>query len=269
MDRMPEKEILETARVQIREIAEKNGLLDADVTVLAKPLTPEEAIGNPGRRDFPIIIGKERVIEASLLGSKGHAYTDSPREFVGVLKDVLDLQLNINQNRAIFVAAMNALLGYLGEIDRTVHCKDEEPEECALEIADHILKQHGRINVGLIGLNPAIAERLVDTFGPDHVRITDLNPDNIGINRFGVEIWDGAARTEDLIDFSEVIVFTGTTLINDTFAGIWNRIQSGGKNYLVYGVTAAGIQALFGLERICPRGRDSYDRPRGALDAAD
>lgn len=247
--------VLEQTRVQILKIAKKKRLLNVDVTVLAKPLTPEEAIGNPGRRDFPIIIGKERVIEATLLGSGGHAYTDSPKEFLGTLKDVLDLELTTNQNRAIYVAALNALMSYLKMANKTVHCKDEEPEECAVEIADSLLKKYGKTDIGLIGLNPAIAERLVETFGPDHVRITDLSRDNIGKYRFGVEIWDGSKRTEDLIDASNVIIFTGTTLVNNTFSQIWNRIQSQGKKYLVYGVTAAGVSELLGIEKICPRGR--------------
>jgi len=251
--------ILEKTRTRIREIAEKERLLHVRVTVFAKPLTPEEAIGNPGRRDFPIIIGKERVIEATVLGSKGHAYTDSPQEFLGALQDVLDLELTTNQNRAIFVATLNALLGGLKMVEKTVHCKDEEPEECALEIADSLLKKYGRVDVGLIGLNPAIAERLVEKFGSDHVRITDLNRDNIGQRRFGVEIWDGNERTEDLIDASDVVIFTGTTLVNDTFSQIWNGIQALKKNYLVYGVTAAGVCLLLGIDRICPRGRDASD----------
>ena len=254
-----ETDIIERTRTRIREIAEKEHLLHVDVTVLAKPLTPEEAIGNPGRRDFPIIIGKERVIEATVLGSKGHAYTDSPQEFIGTLREVLNLELTTNQNRAIYVATINALLGNLKMAEKTVHCKDEEPEECALEIADSLLKKYGKTDVGLIGLNPAIAERLVDTFGPNHVRITDLNRDNIGEHRFGVEIWDGNERTEDLIDASDVVIFTGTTLVNNTFSRIWNRIQTQGKDYLVYGVTAAGVCLLLGIERICPRGRDTSD----------
>ena len=253
--------ILERTRTRIREIAEKEHLLHVDVTVLAKPLTPEEAIGNPGRRDFPIIIGKERVIEATLLGSKGHAYTDSPQEFLGTLKDVLNLELSTNQNRAIYVATINALLGSLKMADKTVHCKDEEPEECALEIADSLLKKYGRTDVGLIGLNPAIAERLIDTFGPDHVRITDMSRDNIGQRKFGVEIWDGNERTEDLIDASNVVIFTGTTLVNNTFSQIWDRIQAQGKNYVVYGVTAAAVSQLLSIERTCPRGRDASDLP--------
>jgi len=166
--------VLEKIRPQFREIVEKEGLSGTNIIVLAKPLTPEEAIGTPGRRDFPIIIGKERVLEASVKGSKGHAFTDSPREFVGNLDDVFDLPLTSNQNRAIYVATLNAVLAHAGAVTGTVHCKDEDPEVCAREIASHLHDKYGDIDVGLIGLNPAIAERLVDTFGPAHVHISDL-----------------------------------------------------------------------------------------------
>ena len=87
----------------------------------------------------------------------------------------------------------------------------------------------------------------------------DLSKDNIGKRKFGVEIWDGGRRTEDLIKVSDVIIFTGTTLVNDTFTQIWNLIQSRQKKYLVYGVTAAGVCQLLGIDRICPRGRDGLD----------
>ncbi|MBU1651093.1 hypothetical protein KKA00_02645 [bacterium] len=257
MDMNKEEGILELIRIRVKEIAEKEQMLQVNVTVLAKPLTPEEAIGKPGRRDFPIIIGKERVMEATLQGSKGHAFTDSPQEFLGTLNDVLNLDLTTNQNRAIYAATINALLGSLKIVEKTVHCKDDEPEECALEIAEMILKKYGKVNVGLIGLNPAIAERLIDTFGHEHVRITDLGRDIIGEQRFGVEIWDGNVRTEELIDKSDIIIFTGTTLVNNTFSQIKNRIQALGKNYLVYGVTSAAVSELLGIERICPKGRNS------------
>jgi uncharacterized protein (DUF4213/DUF364 family) len=144
-------------------------------------------------------------------------------------------------------------------VDKTVHCKDKDPEECAFEIARMVFEKYGKTDVGLIGLNPAIAERLVETFGKDHVRITDLNRDNIGKQKFGVEIRDGQQRTEDLIDASNVVIFTGTTVVNETFGRIWNRIRSKGKEYLIYGVTAAAVCELMGMERICPRGREKAD----------
>jgi uncharacterized protein (DUF4213/DUF364 family) len=251
--------ILEQTKARIREMAENAQILDARVAVFAKPLTPEEAIGHPGRRDFPIIIGKERVVEATILGSHGQAYTDSPQEFLGTLHDVLQLELTTNQHRAIYVATINALLSKLKMVEKTIHCKDEEPEECALEIANFLLDKYGLTDIGLIGLNPAIAERLVETFGADHVRITDLNKDNIGRRRFGVEVWDGDERTEDLIDASDVIVFTGTTLVNDTFGRIWNGIQARKKKYVVYGITAAAVCTLLGIDRICPCGRNAAE----------
>lgn len=249
--------ILELTRVRLRKIVEEEKMLDDEVSVLARTLTAEEAIGAPGRRDFPIIVGMERVIEAVVRGAKGHAFTDSPREFVGTLKDVLSLELNTNQNRAIFVATLNAVLRYLEMVEATVHCRDEDPEKCAMEISGHILELYGRVDVGLIGLNPAIAERLVDTFGAGHVRITDLNSENIGKHKFGVEIWDGNDRTGELIDVSDVVILTGTTLVNSTFDSILNQIRAQEKKYLVYGVTAAGVCKLMGIDRICPYGRNA------------
>lgn len=247
--------VLKQIKIRFKEIAEKNKLLDADVTVLAKPLTPEEAIGTPGRRDFPIIVGKERILEATFLGAKGHAFTDSAREFTGTIAEVVELELTSNQNRAVYVATLNALLSHLGLATQTVHCKDDDPEECGAKIAQHIRERHGKVVVGLIGLNPAIADHLVQAFGADGVHISDLYQDNIGQERFDVDIWDGSTCTPDIIAQSDVILFTGTTLQNGTFDDIWAHIQTQGKQGIVYGVTAAGVCALTGIERICPCGR--------------
>ena len=246
---------LDEARTRLRRIVEDEGLLDESVTVLATPLTPEEAIGTPGRRDFPILIGKERVVEATILGARGQAFTDSPRETISTLREVLDREPETNAGRAILVATINATLARLGRADGTVHCMDDEPEQCARELADEVHRRAPDAEVGLIGLNPAIAERLIDRLGPNQVRITDLNPDHVGTTRWGVEIWNGATHTEELVDASTFVVFTGTTLVNGTFDAILDRVRSQGKGYLTYGMTVSGVAALLGLERICPRGR--------------
>jgi hypothetical protein len=247
--------VLEQTRTRFQEIVEKHGLLGANVEVLAKPLTPEEAIGTPGRRDYPIITGKERILEATFLDSKGHAFTDAAREFTGTVAEVVDLELTSNQNRAIFVATLNALLRHLGLAEKTVHCKDDDPEECGAHIAKHLREKYGEVVVGLIGLNPAIADHLVRVFGTDGVLISDLYRENIGKERFGVEVWDGARRTPDIVNQSDVVLFSGTTLQNATFDDIWNRVQAQGKHGIVFGVTAAGTCALTGIERMCPLGR--------------
>jgi uncharacterized protein (DUF4213/DUF364 family) len=247
--------ILERSRVQLVEIVTKNRLLDTHVSVLVKTLTPEEAIGVPGRRDFPIILGKERVVEADVLGAKAHAFTDSPGEFVGNLKEVLNLPLTSNRERSIYVATLNATIKYLHVIENTIHCKDEDPEKCGNEIASQLLKRWGKVKVGFIGLNPAIAENLIETFGAENVRITDLNKQNVNSFRNGVKIWDGNEMTEELVKQSDVILITGTTFVNGTFDHIMHCLQNNRKDYLIYGVTGAGICKLMGLTRICPYSR--------------
>ena len=248
--------ILESSRTKLKKIVEREGLSDVGVSVLVKPLTAEEAIGKPGGRDFPIIEGKERVIEAEVLGAKGHAFTDSPAEFIGRLGEILNLPLKKSRDCALYIATLNATLRYLGLAEKTVHCKDEEPEMCAKEIASHILNQWGKVKVGLIGLNPAIGATLVDTFGAENVKITDLNKQNIGSAKYGVEIRDGRETTQDLIKQSDVVLMTGTTLVNGTFDSIIDCIKNYNKDYLIYGVTAAGVCKLMGMNRICPYGRN-------------
>ena len=247
-----ETSVLENSKIKLAEIVTKNKLLDAHVSVLVKTLTPEEAIGEPGRRDFPIILGKERVLEADLLGARAHAFTDSPGEFMGNLRAVFNLPLTSNRERSIYVATLNAVLKYLNLIEKTIHCRDEDPERCGKEIASQLLEQYGKTKVGLIGLNPALAENLIETFGVENVRITDLNKQNINSFKYGVKIWNGNEMTEELIKQSNVILITGTTLVNGTFDRIMLCIQNFRKDYLIYGVTGAGICKLMGLNSICP-----------------
>lgn len=247
-----ENGVLLEVKKKFSEIIKENKLDNVRVSVLVKILSAEEAIGDPGRRDFPIIIGKERVIEAEVLGARAHAFTDSPREFLGLLKDVLNFPLTSNKDRSIFIATLNAVLRYLNLLENTVHCKDEDPEKCGKEIASQIMKRWGKINVGLIGLNPAIADNLVGTFGIENVKITDLNKQNVNSFKYGVKVWDGNEMTEELIKQSDVILITGTTFVNGTFDHIMHCIQNYKKDYMIYGVTGGGICNLMGLNRICP-----------------
>ncbi len=252
---MQGKKILEKAKERLREIVHDNDLLNEKITVLVKILSPEEAIGNPGRRDFPIIAGKERVIEAEFMGMKAHVFTDSPGEFIGTIEDIMKAGLETNKERALFIAAMNVIMKKLGMIDNTIHCKDEEPEKCAAEMKDYILNRWGKASIGLIGLNPALAEAFSNAFGASSLRITDLDKKNINVKKFGVEVWDGRIETERLVKESDVVVLTGTTLVNGSFDGIFSLIEEFNKKYLIYGITTAGVSKLFGLERVCFYGR--------------
>jgi len=140
---------------------------------------------------------------------------------------------------------------HLNLVTKTRHCRDEEPEKCASQIAQHIMADSGKVKVGLIGLQPAILENLVLTFGTDIVRCTDLNPKNVGSTKYGAEIWDGRTDTERLIKWCDVLLATSSTIVNNTFDEIREIAISQGKRLIIFGVTGAGISALLGLERVC------------------
>ena len=246
--------ILEEAKIKFSELVTQHQLGSQKVKVIVKPLSPKQAIGSPSRQDFPILEGKEVIVEAQFRKSFGQAFTDQPHEFSGSLKDVLNLSLNTNDDRAIFIATLNAVTAHLGMVTGVHHCHDEEPEECAAQIAQYIQTSFGRVKVGMMGYQPAILENLVDTLGTNNVRCTDLNPKNIDSHKFGIEIWDGKTDTQRLVDWCQLLLVTSSAIVNNTFDDIREEAISQGKHLIMFGVTGAGVSALLGLERICPLG---------------
>lgn len=245
------KPVLEEAKEKFQAIIADNRLGDETVRVTIGPLSARQAIGNPNRQDFPLLEGREVMIEAQFKGSFGQAFTDQPGNFTSSLKNVLNLKLHTSNDRAIFVATLNAVTAHLGMANRVRHCRDEEPEECALQIAQHILTNSGRVTIGLIGLQPAILENLVLTFGGNNVRCTDLNPQNAGSRKYGAEIWDGKTETKELISWCDLPLVTSSTIVNDTFDSIRAEAAAQGKKIVIFGVTGSGISALLGLDRVC------------------
>jgi hypothetical protein len=243
--------VLDEVKEKLREIAALHRLGGEAVRVSIGTLSVKQAIGSPARQDFPLLQGKEVMIEAQFLGSYGQAFTDRPGVFSGSLQDVLDLDLNTNDHRAIFIATLNAVVAHRKIVTRTRHCHDEEPEECAAEMARHILAGAGKVRVGLIGLQPAILENLVLVFGADNVRCTDLNPANIDAVKYGIEVWDGKTDTVRLIEWCNLVLATSSTIVNNTFDDIRREAVSRGRRLIVFGVTGAGAAAMTGLEILC------------------
>ena len=112
------KSVLKEVKEKFQEIAASHHLGDATVRVTIGTLSVKQAIGSPRRQDFPLLQGNEVMIEAQLLGSYGQAFTDSPHDFNGSLNDVLGLSLNTNDNRAIFIATLNAVAVHLNMVTR-------------------------------------------------------------------------------------------------------------------------------------------------------
>lgn len=228
-------------------LLEENGLLKEEAHIYAKSLSPEEAIGITERKDFPILTGKDVMVEAQCMGAKGQAFTDAPAVFSGSLAEICRLDIEKNSHdRGIFIASLNAVMKYLGKLDCTVHCKGSGPEECAGEMVKTVKSRFGNPKIGLIGYQPAMLEALSREFS---LRVLDLNPDNIGRIRYGVPVEDGgdSELRETICAEADLVLCTGSTVCNGT---ITDFLPLGDK-VVFYGTTAAGAAELMGLSRIC------------------
>ncbi|AWI05984.1 Rossmann-like domain-containing protein [Clostridium drakei] len=229
---------------KFKKLVEDNGLLNEEVKITGRALTTEEAIGNTERKDFPIIKGKEKLLQADFKGIKGQAFTDMPNNFLGNLKQIIEMPLNTNFDTAVYIATLNAVCRYLGMTDNTVHCKDGEPESCALELVEYIKNKYGSPKIALIGFQPAMLENLGKNY---KVRIVDLDDNNIGKVKYGVMVEDGSKSIDDLLNWCDIVVATGSTVANKTITNVLLD-----KPTIFFGTTLAGTAALMKLERFCP-----------------
>jgi len=223
-------------------IKEKDLMSSKVEVVSARTLTPQEVIGKPERDDFPLLKGKEVMLQADFKGSLGQAFTDMPGNYSGNLREILAMSLGNNFKRAVFIATLNAVLRYLNYISKTVHCKDKEPGECAAHLIDYIKERFSNPRIAFIGMQPAMVEALVAQF---EIRVVDLDPDNVGQKRCGVLIED-VTHTKEILSWADVILATGTTVVNDTLTPLLIE-----KPIIFYGVTIAGVAYLKGYEQYC------------------
>ena len=238
----------------LTELLEEHGESDLlQVIVNSRTLTSREAIGEPDRRDFPLLQGKEVLIQAEIDGYAGQAFTSDPIPYEGLVKDLFKLDRKRPGHQALVVASLNALACKMGKTERTIHCLNNEPEECADQISKHVFEKHGRCRVGIIGYQPAILDHCSRQFGAENVFITDLNPDNIGHTRYGVKVWDGARDTARMIENVDVMLITGTILANGTYESVLSEI--GDKPYYFYGTTCAALASINEVPRLCFKSR--------------
>jgi len=244
--------ILNEAKDKLSPLVKEHQLGCEAVQVTVRALSPKQAIGQTQRRDFPLLEGKEVIVEAEVKGSRGQAFTDKPHSYAGSVADVLQLSQEMLGNRAIFLATINAITAHLGIATGVRHCRDDELEKCGEQITHNLLKRFGKTRVGLIGFQPAILENLAKRLGSENVRSTDLNSTNIGSCMYGVVIWDGKTDTQQLIDWCQVMLVTSSTMVNNTFDIIHQTATALHKRLITFGVTGAGVCALTALERLCP-----------------
>lgn len=223
-------------------IKDKNLMSSKVQIVSARPLAPQEVIGKPERNDFPLLKGKEVMIQANFKESLGQAFTNMPGNYSGTLKEIFDMSLDNNFERAVFVSTLNAALRYLNYISKTVHCRDKEPGECAAHLVDYIKERFDNPRIAFIGMQPAMVDALAAHF---KIRVTDLDPNNVGQQKGGVLI-ENVSHTQEILSWADLIVATGTIVVNNTLPSLLIN-----KPIIFYGVTISGIAFLKGYEQYC------------------
>lgn len=231
---------------EFSQLVDEFQLRQTEVEVRASALSPEDAIGATKRQDYVILKGKERLMQATVMGCKGQAFTGAQGDFSGTLEDVLALPLIDDFQRAVYIATLNAVTAYTEKADKTVHCKNEGPELCAQQTVDFFRKNYDNSNILMVGYQPALAEALNDANIP--VTVLDLDPANIGKIKNGVLIRNGAENLEEYISESGVIFATGSVICNATI----DTLYKAGKPLVFFGTTGSGAAALLGISRFCP-----------------
>ncbi|OGO06394.1 MAG: hypothetical protein A2Z76_04010, partial [Chloroflexi bacterium RBG_13_56_8b] len=174
----------DTIKKEFVTLITENGLQGEGVVIRATPLSPEQALGNPEDRDYPLVAGVERLMQADFRGALGQAYTDMYGDFSGRLSEIVAMDLKNNFRRAIFISSLNAVMKHLGLITKTVHCKDDQPRECSQELVRYIETNYGQPKVAMVGFQPRMVEALAKKF---ELRVSDMDRDNIGKEKFGVK----------------------------------------------------------------------------------
>ena len=247
------KDSLVCARDRMKEKLGERKDIEGNEAIVAEPLGVEDAIGDPSPyKDFPLLIGEEKLMEVRFRNGRGQAFTSCPARWQGTLEQVLNLPLEEERDRGLLIATLNALAADFGFADKTVHCKDGSPDLCGRTIAEHLVETFGRDHVvGIVGYQPAFVKRVAEAFGPERVRVTDLNPKNVGFQRFGVEIWHGERDLERLARESTLALVTGSALSNGSFDAVWDTLKEHQVQAFCFGTTIAGIAALLDYPRLC------------------
>ena len=242
---MTNHELYSTLQQKLADLLQENGLTAETVTITARGLTPAEAIGAPTRKDYPILTGSEVMLMASFRDGKGQAFTDAPAQFSGSLQEILSGDVEGDPHiRAMFVAALNAVMDHLHLASPTVHCKNDGPEHCAAHVVDWVSAHYGSPKITMVGYQPAMAAALAKHYP---VKVLDLDPKNIGASREGFTVLDGNTDREAAIDWADLVLCTGSTLCNGTLVNFLDLE----KPIAFFGTTLSGAAPLLGLQRVC------------------
>lgn len=233
------------------EIVKNAGLLNSSVKCMV--LKPD--FTKLPSREYALAKGKEVIVHCEIEGGYGQAFTNKPREFNGKVKDVLNMIHGDEGDRAIFFATLNAVLHKIKRVKGTIHCIEEEPERCGEEFASYLISKFGKVKVAHIGYQPGHVKAFTKYFGPENVYVTDLNPENIGSNKFGVKILSGSMNP-DILKKVKVACITGSAAVNGTLPELLELCEKHDVEPILYGVTGKGVAKILNIDIFCPYGHE-------------
>ncbi len=241
--------IYDKLKAELKKVLEANNLTEESIVIHSKTLTSEEAIGITERKDFPLLTGKEIMLQAEFKGSIGQAFTSAPTVFKGKLSEILELDLEGDDHaKGLFIASLNAIMRYLNKADRTIHCRNQEPELCAKDFKEALKEEYADAKIAIVGYQPAIIENLSEDY---NVRVLDLSPENIGKEKFGITIEDGIKDYDEVVlDWADMVLCTGSTIANGSIVHFID-IK---KPVIFFGTTIAGAAEILGLKKMCFKG---------------
>lgn len=232
--------LYEELREALRKEVQRHHLSGQNISVRCKALSAAQAIGIPEHDDYPIIKGKEVMVEAVFGGARGQAFTDEFENADITIDELLNIKLNSNRRRSVFISSLNAIFRYLNLCDKSIHCRDAEPVLCAHHLSEVI--GHGK-NVLLVGYQPRFLEVLASQYS---TRVVDMSKDNIGSNAFDIVI-EPPENTPDVVEWCDLIFATGSTVVNGTISDLLNQ----DKPVLFYGVTISAAASILNLKTYC------------------
>ncbi|MBC2703992.1 DUF364 domain-containing protein [Desulfobacula sp.] len=235
--------IYDTLKKALEEKIILHDLADQPIDITCKALSAQQAIGTPDHDDYPIIKGREVMVEASFLDAKGQSFTDAFENRSYRIKDLLSMDLSTNQKRASFIASINAVYRHLLLADKTIHCRDKEPVLCAKELSS-IIPEGSKVL--LVGHQPRFLETLSSHC---QVRAVDLDQDNVGKTFFTVMI-EPEDHTQEAINWCDSIFATGSTIVNNTIS----TFMEADKPAIFYGVTITAPAKILNLTTFCAYG---------------
>ncbi|HAG21752.1 MAG TPA: hypothetical protein DCG87_00425 [Synergistaceae bacterium] len=108
----------------------------------------------------------------------------------------------------------------------------------------------------IVGYQPAFIEAASEMFGPERVRVVDMDKENIGRTVYGITIADGETDFETMVKDVSFGVVTGSSFVNATYSEVERSFQKKfNVPFFVFGTSGAAPAVFRGVGRWCPESK--------------